>query len=430
MHQNRAKGCSRDHRPHGPARRLSPVEVGEEYCKRLSAKADSFSPPDPDRGGREVWPVYSGPAANVDRSDGIGGSGVAAEYTGEQSLRRSIGTRYRATSGANLRGVSGVNYCHQHPGEFGFVLNKPPELIEGPRIMLPPLAMPNHCPVANTFEFFQSNTAPGAFSLCNNTLGDAVIDVSDKSLFFLRTFLEKPPGSFCLFCLKLRPQFGMAFSQSVDLSSGIDSTIRVGGDVDDTQVNAEKFGTVAYWWLFHFTDLMKIKLPIPQDKVSFTTPILKKLFLSLPGNKGNFKPATGRPDRDNIGLPRENSLIVSNAAMPRKKAFSLSVEFIGISNLCQNTDDHLCGKLESGTQVIVEQPVESELAKGLSRPRFFADVVSSIVGRLQGIKQCLMLLRCRLEFNLGNQFHIYIVTQYSRLDKEEGMAHSSIGFSR
>jgi len=51
--------------------------------KPLSAKADSFSLPDPNEGGREVRPVYGGPTGDNAGSDGVGGSGVPAGHTGE-----------------------------------------------------------------------------------------------------------------------------------------------------------------------------------------------------------------------------------------------------------------------------------------------------------------------------------------------------------
>ena len=41
--------------------------------KPLSAKADSFSLPNPNKGGREVRVVYETPTTNVSRSDSISG---------------------------------------------------------------------------------------------------------------------------------------------------------------------------------------------------------------------------------------------------------------------------------------------------------------------------------------------------------------------
>ena len=46
---------------------------GKEFSKPLSAKADSFSLPNPNKGGREVRVVYETPTTNVSRSDSISG---------------------------------------------------------------------------------------------------------------------------------------------------------------------------------------------------------------------------------------------------------------------------------------------------------------------------------------------------------------------
>ena len=48
-------------------------QVMREFCKPLSAKADSFSLPSSNEGGREVRVVYETPTTNVSRSDSISG---------------------------------------------------------------------------------------------------------------------------------------------------------------------------------------------------------------------------------------------------------------------------------------------------------------------------------------------------------------------
>ena len=45
----------------------------KKECKPLSAKADSFSLPSPNEGGREVRVVYETPTTNISRSDSISG---------------------------------------------------------------------------------------------------------------------------------------------------------------------------------------------------------------------------------------------------------------------------------------------------------------------------------------------------------------------
>jgi hypothetical protein len=75
-----------------------PVTIGASLCpiclenigrdegvnrKPLSAKADSFSLPDPSGGRREARLVYKSPTGDISRSDSVSRAGEPAGHTGE-----------------------------------------------------------------------------------------------------------------------------------------------------------------------------------------------------------------------------------------------------------------------------------------------------------------------------------------------------------
>ena len=57
----------------GHWKQLPRGKPGFKNSKPLSAKADSFSLPSPNEGGREVRVVYETPTTNISRSDSISG---------------------------------------------------------------------------------------------------------------------------------------------------------------------------------------------------------------------------------------------------------------------------------------------------------------------------------------------------------------------
>jgi len=248
-----------------------------------------------------------------------------------------------------------------------------------------------------------------------------------KTLLFPGTLFEKAFSCFGLLGLQPTAQFSVALSQPVDLPAGIKSAVRVGSDIHDTQVNAEKFTRVARWRFFHLADLMKIELSIAQDKVGFAASMLQKLLLPVSGDEGDFEPAAGRPYRDSVSLPRKDALIVGNTAMPFELSQAFSVELIPVNNLRKHSHHNLGGQGEAVANVVVEKVVKVVLAKSLRLPRMLTDVVSGVVHGFKRVKQGLVLPCCRLELHLRNQLHSHIIASGQTFDKKGGLAHSSVG---
>ena len=327
-------------------------------------------------------------------------------------------TAYRAGS----RGISGINEFDHHACQLSFILDKAAQLSECPRVLLSPLAMSNRDAGADTLEVFQGDPPSAVFSLHNNTLRDYVIDVLSKAALFFATLLEKSFRCFRIFGLKFGSKFGMPFPQPVDLSTRVNLPIGVGGDVNDTEINSKKLDRVTFWCFLNLTGLKEVEVAVPINQVGLPAEMAKHLQLPFSSDKRNLQPTVKRPDRNKLVsyLPREDTLIISDAPVPVENSLNMSVNLIGIRHLCQNPDHDLSSKVEATPKVIVKQMVQVILAKSLSIPCLFTDIVSSIVHTFQCFQQRLMLLSRRGQFDLCYQLHRCIIAYSSRLDKKGG----------
>ena len=329
---------------------------------------------------------------------------------------------------AGVGSISWVNENYENPRKPGFVFDKLPQLGECPGVVLPPLAFPNRDAISYSSKVFEGDTQTAVFGLRNNTLADYVIGVSGKPLLFARALLEESLRCLCIFRLKFGAKLGMALSKSVYLTTGVGLPIGVCSDILNTQINAKKFRNPAGRRLFYLTNLVKIKIPIPVNKVSFPSQVLKKLKMLIPGNKKDLDPAIYRPDRDGLlrQLPRKDALVIGDAAMPVEFPLRALVELVGISNLRQHPHYNLGCEVEPTPEVIIEKVVQIILAEYLCFPGMLADMVGSGIHYFQRLEKSLMLLFGGLKFNLGNQLHALIIAYRSSLDKKGDVAHSSV----
>ena len=83
----------------------------------------------------------------------------------------------------DLRGVLGIDDFEQHTSLLSFVADKLAKLVEAPAPHAVALRLAKPYPVAEALEFLNSDTAPGVFSLRNDTLGNAVVGVTTKACF-------------------------------------------------------------------------------------------------------------------------------------------------------------------------------------------------------------------------------------------------------
>ena len=166
-------------------------------------------------------------------------AGEATRYTGESTLIRTISFINTTTFGTGSRSITRINRYALNPGKLCFIFNFCPKVVKTPRGMLSSLAFSNRCPIANTAQIFDCDAAFGAFSLFNKILGDNVVDIASKSLLFFSPLFQKPSGRLSAFRLKFAPKFSMSFAKSIDLIAGVNFTVAIGSDIDNSHINAK-----------------------------------------------------------------------------------------------------------------------------------------------------------------------------------------------
>jgi len=357
-----------------------------------------------------VWPVDGGPTADIDRSDGISGSGEPARYAGEKGLRRTVTLIDTTANRTGARGVSWVNQFHDHTGEACLILDKAPELVESPRVLLPPLALANRDPVPHTFEVFKGNAAAGIFGLCNEPLADHVVGIGSKAILFARALLEKSPGCLRAIGLELLAQFGMALSKAVHLATGVGLAVRISGDTDDAKVNTQKAFRVIRMRLRGINNHSQVEGLVSEDKVGLPyDAVYPGLLISTDAHRNQLPAIKGEDRYPVCPLPREDALVVDHSAMGLEDVDPGLIPAVALNDFTHYSDCHLCRKAVVVTKVAVGKTVEFHLAGGISLKSKVGNVVAGLIETLHRLEQGLVLLWARSKFDHQCLFHASII---------------------
>lgn len=374
---------------------------------------------------RDVWLIDNSPATYVDRSDGIGKSRVTARHTGESGLIGTVGAGNMTTRGAGLRGIGRINTDHGQSLALCFVGNKGAQLVEGPAMQSGSLRLASLYPRADACQFFQGNSAPGAFSLFHYAFADAVIHVGGETALFAGQFLQPVLGRLGSFLLHLLAQAAVTMANVVDVPAGVNRAIRIGGYVDHAKVDPEKFVNIGRIGSFDFTGTEQVEFTANQTEIAFTPMPLQQFKLARAANKRHLLSTVQSPDAYplRIELPGKEAAIIGNRPIWAKGSLTLPVELVGIGDLGNAANSHLCSKVKLIASVSVNEVMQGELSKDLRVPGHITDVVASLIRPLKrSCEQCVLFLR-RLQFDLCCKFHCMEIIPHMRQEvkrKEEG----------
>jgi hypothetical protein len=240
-----------------------------------------------------------------------------------------------------------------------------------------------------------------------------MVDLFRHSRFFTPSLFEKSPGLMRSFALQFLSQFGVTFTEAVEVVSGISLTHRIGGDISNTQVNAKKLLNVLWLWCFFFAGGKEVESTVNQNQIALTALMSKQGKLLWASHKGNSQAAQGCPDAHclPINVPTQDSIIIGNRAVRLESALGFPVKFVSIGHFGNTAHYHLSGQAKLLFDILINQLVNFELVKNILSPGHFANVVASGIGRFQCFKQGLMFLWRSLKFYFGREFHRDIVTK-------------------
>lgn len=300
----------------------------------------------------------------------------------------------------------GVNQAHQDSCKFGFIFDKLAELIERPRVVLPPLAFANRCSGADATEVFHGNPSSSVFSLCNYALGDCVVDMCDKTRLLCRTLLKQSLGSLRAFGLELAPKLGMALPQTINLPARVKLAVRISSYIHNAKVYAKKSFRVISIWLRDIHNHSKVECFVSQDKVGlFNNRIYSGSLIGANPDGDNLPAFQGEYGYFVQALERKDAAIVDHGRMGLEEMLDRFVSPVATDHFTYNPDSHLCRQTIMLPQVAICEAMQFDLASRVilkGKPR---DIVAGFVEAFHSFKEHLKLLWSRCQFNHQCLFH-------------------------
>ena len=316
-----------------------------------------------------------------------------------------------ATTGTHLAGISGINGYQFDASKKRFVFQLKPQIKEAPGMLNSPLAFSNPYPVADAFEVFNGNTPPGAFSLFNNLLGDAVIYVTLESGFLALALLKQSFGRFRTFSLELSSETCISGSGVVKLTAREGFSITCGGDFNDSQVYSQEVIRLTLRWLWNFNTNVEVEHAINIHKVGLTSNTAQVEFSVIAKDEGYVNSVGQGFEIDNVGLLElPDSVVIDYGTMLSELMVFLFVSLIGFLDLAYGADSHLSRQSELFSDVIVAELVQPYLACYMLFVSHIRDIVAGSVEGFHSLKKLLFLFFVSLEFQFKCKYHVSIVT--------------------
>ena len=326
--------------------------------------------------------------------------------TGEGSLIRSVSIVDRSADAAPFGGVARIDFDDRHAKHSRLVFDMGAELGEGPGMQARSLRLAGLNPDADVREFFNRNRAPGAFSLGNEHLRNAVVGVFAEAGLLARECFQSSFGGFSAAPLKS----GLAPSQfaadALDACASIAVAVAVEREIDDTEIDAEHTFDADLFRVRYVTDAGEIPLTLDEHQIDFAFAISEQGALALAADERDFLPAAKRPDAHGIGGQETNdTVIVGLGGMTTKAALAVFAGFVGIGRLGDAAHSRLRRQPEALANVRVSKLMQIELPRlaGLEGAR--GQIITSLVATLKRLPQQLLLLWRWLQLDVGNQFH-------------------------
>lgn len=334
---------------------------------------------------------------------------MTAGTTKELSLTTTVRFLDMPTYGALLAGVFRVHEDHRDTRQPRLVAEKGTQLCEAPIAVPCSLVSPSSPgPRANARQFFEGNCAVRALSFFNETLRDLMINIFLEAALATGQLAQMALGRQTAACLKCRAERLLPLAVIFDDRRRHDLTVAGGGDVRHAQIDAERRFHVAQFGIRDLARRQQEEHAVPEDKIGFALPHGQQFKLALTGSERDGLPSGQRPDRHaaRVELPRQDAVIVGDAAQRLEGALHCTVQAVGIRHLRQTADDHLRRQAEALLRLEVRQMLHSVAVEDVRLECARTDVVTRGIRPLKRLLEGGVLLFRRVEAHLRNEFHI------------------------
>jgi hypothetical protein len=215
------------------------------------------------------------PTTDVDRRDVIGKASEPAATTGELRLTDPVSLIDVTTNRTGAAGVPRIDQVHGDARAFRFVCHEGAELVKRPSVQGCPLKAMNRDPRPYPFQIFQGDRSICAFRFGNQLFTDAVVSIFGKTAFLARKLLEfsfgrpRAPG------LQLRPQASMTVANVIYVTSRVDFSIAVYGDVRHPKIHTKNAFHIDRFGFVDIASGGKEEQPFAQPQITFPLPRLE-----------------------------------------------------------------------------------------------------------------------------------------------------------
>ena len=369
---------------------------------------------------RDFRPIDGGPGdeTNVPRRVHIRMVGMSTDHAAELCLRWAVGFGCMTTCRARLAGVRRRNQHDIHAMEPCLVLDERAQLTKSPSAHPRPLRLAKPCPIADAFEVFQGDSAPGAFGLGNERFGNTMILVGSKSPFLPAQALELAPNVLGAKSTPLFPRSGFLQATAKRVLSNtyrfyciaaVVLPVAVGGDIGHSEIDANEIGRWrlgAVWQIDRYQQKPFSVFAPHQIALSFG--VGKALFLIFAHDHGHENAPGKGQQRDAVNAFEAHQPLIVRDRSKRSKVWPFCfVPLVRFADLSDTTYRHLSRKPEALTQCGVVEFLQQDFVGGFTIERFSSQPIGSGIERTHGRFERQDLFLRRQKLCLQGQFHVY-----------------------
>ncbi len=319
----------------------------------------------------------------------------------------SISSVDRSTNAAPFGGVAGIDFDDWNADEPRLVFDEAAELGEGPRMQARSLRLAGLNPTPDVLEVFKPYRAPGAFSLVNEHLRDAVVGVFAEAGLLARESFQTTLGSLRAAPLEPGLAAGEFAADLLNIRASVAVAIAVESDVDDAEVHAENAFNADLLGVRNVADAGQIPLAPHQHKIDLALAERKQGPLPLAANEGDFLPAIQRPDADQVaGHEADDAVIIGLGCMAAEGALSVLAYFVGVSDLGNAAHSGLGSEVKHRPHFSIGQFVQVELAGLACLKATRRDVIARLITALKRLPKQRFLLGRWQQLDVRYKFHI------------------------
>ncbi len=296
---------------------------------------------------------------------------------------------------------------HGNTRHVRLIADKRPQLSKRPGMECCALRPSSPHPRANMGQIFNRYRALCAFGLRNHPFRQDMVHIFCKPLFLTGKYPQPAAAAFGALLLELGSESSVAIPNVLDRVARMRFAIRVNGNVRHAHVDTQHALNIYRIGCIGIADGKQIPLPTHEGQIGFAMLTGQQGPLARSTHKRDRLPFVQCPDRHRrirqcIG---KDTIIIGNRRCWAKRPLHLPIPLVGIRNLRNTADDHLCAKTKLFPYRRIAALLERELAERAAIPRNLTDKGAGGVRPFKRLHQQQRLFWRGLKFQLCGYLH-------------------------